>query len=110
MRREEPMRKPSSTPVDTPSAKPAMVLQNVCSAWSVIGRAYCWSEARIAVGAGKMKSDTWKPRHTASQTMMITASTIHGDHFSSVRLFTAMSSLADAADVLAQLEHDLGEA
>src|ERR1051325_11540852 len=108
-RRDEPTSTPSSTPTTTPMANPAMVVHRLCSAWPEIGPAYCLSETRMAEGAGKMKSETPKPRQISSHSTTMIVSRIHGAQVSSLRLRFATSARADAADVLAQLAHDLGE-
>ena len=69
---------PSSMPTATPMAKPAIVVQNVCHACIAMGPAYWISERTMAIGAGKMNSDTSKSEHTTCHTTRMAAATSHG--------------------------------
>ena len=72
------MRKPRRVPTTIEMPKPTIVTQNVRQAWPAIVPRNSQSCEAIRDGAGKMNSETLKPRQISSQSSRMTASTSQG--------------------------------
>ena len=87
--RDEPTRKPSSTPTAMAIAKPTIVTQKVFQAASAIGAANSIIACTIVIGLGKMKSAIANTLHTSCHSASTAAAVATGAQRSSVLRFMA---------------------